>query len=124
MWKGTAPDPGGSQDLEEPNQELLDLKDQNEQQQVLIAQLKELIRKNEQSTTVTQEKVEEYANTLSRISARTKNRQKKEEGSSSDIIDETIVVNTPSKGKMLLLRQQLEANRYEHNFLSVSPVGS
>lgn len=114
MWKDTTTDPGGSQESQTPNQELLDLKDQNEQQQVLIAQLKELIRKNEQSTTVTQEKVEEYANTLSRISTRAKNKQKKEEGSSLDIIDQTIVVNTPSKEKMLLLRQQLEANRYEH----------
>lgn len=55
MWEDQNPDPGGTSVSSPSPQELSDLKDQNEQQLVLIAQLKEMLRK-EQST-VSQDKV-------------------------------------------------------------------
>ncbi|KAK4887323.1 hypothetical protein RN001_003594 [Aquatica leii] len=112
MWGGTGPgpDPGGTEGGDRStgsssNQELIDLKDQFEQQQVLIAQLKEMLRKTEQKT-VTEEKVEEYANTLTRMSARVKkSRMKRAETADESIID------TPASEKIMLLRQQLEENK-------------
>ncbi|XP_031353392.1 protein lava lamp [Photinus pyralis] len=113
MWvgSGSEPDPGGGKGEEgstgaSSHQEFIDLKDQFEQQQVLIAQLKEMLRKTE-NTNVTQEKVEEYANTLTRMSARVKkNRlQRSEQG------DEGTASETPASEKIMLLRQQLEENR-------------
>ncbi|KAI4462901.1 structural maintenance of chromosomes protein 2 [Holotrichia oblita] len=108
MWPGPGPDPGGSTEAGPPSsQELNDLKDQFEQQQLLIAQLKEMLRKSEQ-TSVTQEKVEKYANTLTKMKARAKRSAKRsedgKEGSGKRI-------ETPASEKITLLRQQLEENR-------------
>ncbi|KAF5280498.1 hypothetical protein FQA39_LY18043 [Lamprigera yunnana] len=87
------------------NRELIDLKDQFEQQQLLIAQLKEMLRKTEQKN-VSDEKVEEYANTLTRMSVRAKkNRSKRGEPSDMSATD------TPASEKIMLLRQQLEENK-------------
>ncbi|KAF5308263.1 hypothetical protein FQR65_LT06256 [Abscondita terminalis] len=112
MWGGSGPgpDPGGTEGGNEStgsssNQQLIDLKDQFEQQQLLIAQLKEMLRKTEQKN-VTEEKFEEYANTLTRMSARVKkNRMKR-----GETTDET-VIDTPASEKIMLLRQQLEENK-------------
>ncbi|EFA02160.2 protein lava lamp [Tribolium castaneum] len=102
MSQSPGQDPGGGPDPGAPpgsSQELSDLKDQFEQQQVLIAQLKEMIRKNEQ-TNVTQEKVDEYMNTLS------KRRAKK---SSDNGAKKTLDI--PASQKINLLRQQVEQNK-------------
>ncbi|RZC33876.1 leucine-rich repeat-containing protein, partial [Asbolus verrucosus] len=107
MWKGPGQDPGGGSDSGPPpgsSQELSDLKDQFEQQQVLIAQLKEMIRKNEQSN-VTQEKVDEYMNTLSKRSARAKKLKKDEDNGNRKTLD------IPASQKINLLRQQVEENK-------------
>lgn len=120
MWSSPNQDPGGSGGGGPPNQppnpELEDLKDQFEQQQVLISQLKEMLRKNEQ-TVVTQEKVEEFANKLSRMNARAKQSKMKKEGESGQQSDVLGVpgsrrkINTPANEKINLLRQQLEENK-------------
>lgn len=108
MWSGPGPDPGGSTGGGPPSsQELNDLKDQFEQQQLLIAQLKEMLRKSEQ-TTVTQEKVEEYANTLTKMKARAKRSAKKVEGGKESSGKH---LETPASEKIHMLRQQLEENR-------------
>lgn len=110
MSQGPSEDPGGSGPgvtEHSGNQELNDLKDQFEHQQTLIAQLKEMLRKDDQ-TSVTQEKVAEYANTLTKMNARAKRNQNKE-GGAKDIARKTI--DTPSSEKMLLLRQQIEQNK-------------
>ncbi|KAK5644112.1 hypothetical protein RI129_007957 [Pyrocoelia pectoralis] len=113
MWGDSGPEPdpeggkgGDGSTVTSSQQEFIDLKDQFEQQQVLIAQLKEMLRKTE-NTTVTQEKVEEYANTLTRMSARVKkNRlQRGEQG------DEAATSEPPASEKIMLLRQQLEENK-------------
>lgn len=121
MWGGSGPDPGGTKGGDPSsgipsNQELMDLKDQFEQQQVLIAQLKEMLRKTEQ-TTITQEKVEEYANTLTRMSARAKKNRLRKEGETesksetSVATKKTTTIDTPAKEKLMLLRQQVEENK-------------
>ncbi|KRT79688.1 hypothetical protein AMK59_7559 [Oryctes borbonicus] len=108
MWSGPGPDPGGSTGAGPPSsQELNDLKDQFEQQQLLIAQLKEMLRKSEQ-TTVTAEKVEEYANTLTKMKARAKRNAKKSDGAKESSGKR---LETPASEKINLLRQQLEENR-------------
>nr|CAI5836718.1 unnamed protein product [Callosobruchus analis] len=101
MWGDPEPDPGG-QPSTSMSRELTDLKSQNEQQQVLIAQLKEMLRK-EQSN-VPQEKVEEYIQTLSKVKAK-KSQSQKDKGAA----DKTIIVD--SNKKINLLRQQLEENK-------------
>lgn len=119
MWSDTSNDPGGSTSKDPPphpppsSQELADLKDQFEQQQILISQLKEMLRKNEQ-TVVTQEKVDEYANTLTKMNARIKrNKLKKESGKadSGAVVDTKKHIDTPTKEKINLLRQQMEENK-------------
>lgn len=100
MSQGPGQDPGGGPDPGGSSQELSDLKDQFEQQQVLIAQLKEMIRKNEQSN-VTQEKVDEYMNTLSKHRAKKK---KDDEGTRKTL-------EIPASQKISLLRQQVEENK-------------
>lgn len=119
MWSGGGgQDPGGaSASGAPPSQELEDLKDQFEQQQVLISQLKEMLRKNEQPI-ISEERVEEFANKLSKMSARAKRgRTKKAEGSSQKseavgIPGSGRRVDTPAKEKINLLRQQMEENKY------------
>lgn len=115
MWKDPEPDPGG--DTQEgsssgkPLQELSDLKDQNQQQQLLIAQLKEMLRK-EQSN-VTQEKVEEYINTLSKVKAK-KNRTKKDVSGNlerSVSSSSSSSVDIIKKQRVNLLKQQMEENK-------------
>ncbi|VEN47539.1 unnamed protein product [Callosobruchus maculatus] len=101
MWGDPEPDPGG-QPSTSISRELTDLKSQNEQQQVLIAQLKEMLRK-EQSN-VPQEKVEEYIQTLSKVTAKKSQSRKDELGT-----DKTISVD--SNKKINLLKQQLEENK-------------
>lgn len=111
MWGGVGGDPGGpggpSKDPPPSNQELLDLKDQSENQQVLIAQLKEMIRKSDQ-TTLTNEKMDEYANTLTKIKARVK--KSKENKDKSETLPKH-TVDIPQRDKLNLLKQQIEANK-------------
>nr|CAH7737866.1 unnamed protein product [Callosobruchus chinensis] len=101
MWGDPEPDPGG-QPSTSISRELTDLKSQNEQQQVLIAQLKEMLRK-EQSN-VPQEKVEEYIQTLSKVNAKKSQSRKEELGT-----DKSSSVD--SNKKINLLKQQLEENK-------------
>lgn len=107
MWKKPDPDPGGQAPEPQPPREVKDLQDQNEQQQVLIAQLKEMLRK-EQST-VPQEKVEEYMNTLSKVKAK-KSRFKRDE---LGVLDRSSGSSMDSKKheRVNLLKQQLEENK-------------
>lgn len=131
MWWGTSEDPGGegtSKDgSKEPpqNQQLQDLQEQFETQQTLIAQLKEMLKKTEHSSSVSREKVEEYANTLTKMNARAKRgklrktegvKTEEDVGTKSDTTKELSTkklpqVNIPGKEKVELLRQQLEENR-------------
>lgn len=103
MWPGPGQDPEGGPDPDPPStstqQELSDLENQ---QQVLITQLKEMMGKSEQSS-VTQEKVDEYMNTLSRHSKAKKT--KKGDISTRKTID------IPASQKINLLRQQVEENK-------------
>ena len=55
MWGNADTDPGGQGPNTRTPQELSDLKDQNEQQLLLIAQLKGMLRKDQNS--MSQEKV-------------------------------------------------------------------
>lgn len=114
MWSPeSGKDPGGSIPPQQSNQELADLKDQFEQQQVLISQLKEMLRKTEQ-TKVTQERVEEMASTLTKMNARAKRSKLKREGEgerSSEGGSSRRQIDTPAKEKINLLRQQLEENK-------------
>lgn len=116
MWSSeSGKDPGGSGPPQQSSQELTDLKDQFEQQQVLISQLKEMLRKTEQ-TKVTQERVEEMANTLTKMNARAKRSKMKREGEGekSDTVGaggNRKQIDTPAKEKINLLRQQLEENK-------------
>lgn len=116
MWKGPNEDPGppaGGSGIDpdtNPHPQLADLKDENEQQQLLIAQLKEIIRKNEQ-TSVTAEKVEEFANTL----AKAKRNKLKRETSSSENKQSSQDGGKKNEGlqnqKVLLMKKQLEENK-------------
>lgn len=120
MW---SPDSGGSSSSgvgpppKQSNQELEDLKDQFEQQQVLISQLKEMLRKTEQ-TKVSEERVEELASTLTKMNARAAKRKGKSKRQPPDtelVVEEPgnrrHIVDTPAKEKINLLRQQLEENK-------------
>lgn len=119
MWSEGNKDPGGSSGKDPPahppsSQELADLKDQFEQQQLLISQLKEMLRKNE---VVTQEKVDEYANTLTKMNARVKKNKLKKDNNAqgkSDTagqVDSQKHIDAPTKEKINLLRQQLQENK-------------
>lgn len=115
MWSSeSGKDPGVSGPPQQSTQELADLKDQFEQQQVLISQLKEMLRKTEQ-TKVSQERVEEMANTLTKMNARAKRSKMKREGEGekSDVegTGSKRQIDTPAKEKINLLRQQLEENK-------------
>lgn len=107
MWKDPDPDPGGEppESATKISRELSDLKDENEQQKVLIAQLKEMLRK-EQSN-VPQEKIDEYVNTLTKMTAK-KLRGKIEESSSTN---RPIPVESAKTERLNLLKQQLEQNK-------------
>lgn len=105
MWDGPSGPEGPSKDPP-PNQELLDLKDQTEQQQTLIAQLKEVIRKQEQ-TTVNKEKMDEFANTLTRLSAMVKKNKDK-----GEVAIRNTQIDIPQRDTINLLKQQVEANKY------------
>lgn len=100
------PDPGGDTPGAQSSREITDLKDQNEHQQVLIAQLKEMLRK-EQST-VPQEKVEEYINTLSKAKAK-KSRLKKDDSGSTERSSSSM--DSRKHEKVNLMKQQLEENK-------------
>ncbi|CAH1174226.1 unnamed protein product [Phaedon cochleariae] len=106
MWSEPDPDPGGERPATSVR-EITELKDQNEQQQVLIAQLKEMLRK-EQST-VSQEKVEEYMNTLSKMHAK-KPRTKQGEAGKTERVGSTGPEGIKSE-KVNLLKRQLEENK-------------
>lgn len=107
MWKDPDPDPGGEPPggSSKISRELSDLKDENEQQKVLIAQLKEMLRK-EQSN-VSQEKIDEYVNTIKKMTAK-KSRVRKEESSSTE---KHITIESVKTEKLNLLKQQLEQNK-------------
>lgn len=114
MWKEPEPDPGGDppESTSTISRELSDLKDENEHQKVLIAQLKEMLRKDQ--STVSQEKIDEYVNTLKKISAK-KSRAKKVETSEKNInvesTEKNINVESAKTEKLTLLKQQLEQNK-------------
>lgn len=114
MWRGPGQDPGGGSS-DPPNQELMDLKDQFDQQQVLIEQLKEMLRKNEQTSvsTVTQEKVEEYKQRLSSMNARVKKSKLRKEGAKSEVVGVpgSKRLETAHTEKTTLLRQQMEETK-------------
>lgn len=107
MWKEPDPDPGGEppESSSKFSRQLSDLKDENEQQKVLIAQLKEMLRKDQSN--VSQEKIDEYVNTLKKMTAK-KSRVKKGESSSTE---KHITIETGKTGKLNLLKQQLEQNK-------------
>lgn len=107
MWKEPNPDPGGNprECSSKISRELSDLKDENEQQKLLIAQLKGMLR-NEQSN-MSQEKIDEYVNTLKKMTAK-KSRVKKEETSTSE---KHITIESGKTEKLNLLKQQLEQNK-------------
>lgn len=107
MWTEPNPDPGGDppESSSKISRQLSDLKDENEQQKLLIAQLKGMLR-NEQSN-VSQEKIDEYVNTLKKVTAK-KSRVKKEESSSSE---KHITIESGKTEKLNLLKQQLEQNK-------------
>ncbi|XP_066154375.1 protein lava lamp isoform X2 [Euwallacea fornicatus] len=110
MWGDQNPDPGGTE-FKEPSQEqaLTELKDQNEQQLVLIAQLKEMLRKEQSS--VSHDKVEEYVNTLNKARAKRFKQKKGEASSSPNISTSSANIDANKKERMNLLRQQLEENK-------------
>ncbi|KAL3266378.1 hypothetical protein HHI36_010555 [Cryptolaemus montrouzieri] len=116
MDRGPQQDPGEdpppSEASSEPGTELYDLKEQFEQQQVLIAQLKEMLRKTDQ-TNVTQEKVDRYASTLSKMTVRARRSKLKKESSagSSEKSENKPAIDTPVNEKISLLRRQLEENK-------------
>ncbi|KAJ8927201.1 hypothetical protein NQ314_020479 [Rhamnusium bicolor] len=111
MWKEPDPDPGGDTQKVtsgQSTQELSDPKDEYEQQQLLLPQLKEMLRK-EQSN-VSEEKIKEYINTLSKVKAKKTKVRKDESGrTESSVSSSSIDIN--KKGKLNLLRQQLEENK-------------
>ncbi|XP_050303991.1 golgin subfamily B member 1-like [Anthonomus grandis grandis] len=109
MWGKDNPDPGGTDRTGSSVQELSELKDQNEQQLVLIAQLKEMLRKEQSS--VSQDKVEEYVNTLNRARAKRSKLKKESGSSSSSSTTATVNIDAIKKEKINLLRQQLEENK-------------
>lgn len=115
MWGGLGDPggPGGPSKEPPPNQEFLELKDQAEQQQVLIAQLKEMLRKQDQ-TSINREKVDEYANTLTRINARVKKSKSYKTNRPETATKSTIDI--PQRDKLNLLKQQIEANKYVDYF--------
>lgn len=108
MWKEPDPDPGGDppEGSSKITRELSDLKDENEQQKLLIAQLKGMLCK-EQSN-VSQEKIDEYVNTIKKMTAK-KSRVKKEESSSSE---KHITIESGKTERVNLLKQQYEQNKY------------
>lgn len=113
MWPSESAEgpSGAATPNQQSNQELEDLKDQFEQQQLLINQLKEMLRKTEQ-TKVSHERVEEMATALTKMNARAKkNKNKRVSGDVQDVGNTKQTVTTPAKEKMNLLRQQLEENK-------------
>ena len=90
------------------------LQGQFEQQQLLIEELKKMVKKSD-SATVTQEKVNEYGNALHKLNERAKQSVRRKE-SGSDRQDTSsgrkIDVHASVRSeKTNLLRQQLEQNR-------------
>nr|XP_023025146.1 protein lava lamp-like isoform X2 [Leptinotarsa decemlineata] len=107
MWKEPDPDPGGDRPYAaQTSRELTELKDQNEQQQLMISQLKEMLRKEQSS--VPQEKVDEYINTLSKVKAK-RTRLKKDESGTREKHSSTVDINKSEK--VNLLKQQMEENK-------------
>lgn len=134
MWRDTELDPGGSESVnpsnedtsqEEQKAQLDELKDQSEQQQKLIGQLKEMLRKTDQVATSasTLEKAEKLQSTLNKMQTRAKRNKQKKLLDDSDSKapreeQESGKATTPGKEKVNLLRKQLEENRYIFYFLS------
>uniref|UniRef100_A0A6P7F5F7 Protein lava lamp-like n=1 Tax=Diabrotica virgifera virgifera TaxID=50390 RepID=A0A6P7F5F7_DIAVI len=106
MLKEPDPDPGGEASGPQTSREIKDLQEENEQQQVLIAQLKEMLRKEQ--TTVPQEKVEKYINTLSKAKAK-KSRLKRDDSGSTE--KGSTSMDSKKHEKVNLLKQQLEENK-------------
>ncbi|XP_072380192.1 uncharacterized protein [Diabrotica undecimpunctata] len=106
MLKEPDPDPGGEASGPQTSREIKDLQEENEQQQVLIAQLKEMLRKEQ--TTVPQEKVEKYINTLSKAKAK-KSRLKRDDSGSTE--KSSTSMDSKKHEKVNLLKQQLEENK-------------
>ncbi|CAG9856954.1 unnamed protein product [Phyllotreta striolata] len=99
MWGEPDPDPGEGALGPEP-------KEQTDQQQLLLVQLKDVLKK-EQST-VPQEKVDEYINTLTKAKAK-KSRLKKDETGSIERSSGS--VDGRKHEKLNLMKQQLEENK-------------
>ncbi|XP_067012259.2 protein lava lamp [Anabrus simplex] len=68
MWPGPSSSPEG----DPPPQNIEDIKEQFDQQQTLIAQLKDTLMKNEQQLATKEKEAEEYATKLSGIKSRSK----------------------------------------------------
>ncbi|XP_069679167.1 uncharacterized protein [Periplaneta americana] len=128
MW-----DPGSDPGTETPpqNVEKEDLEDQFQQQQEKIAQLKELLKQNEQKLVDKEKEVEQYATKLSDIRSRSRLSKHKSAGVKQDsnqlpvkdagsVKEESVKDETPTPGKstdkirqgnLVLLRKKLEENR-------------
>ncbi|KAJ4450846.1 hypothetical protein ANN_02277, partial [Periplaneta americana] len=127
MW-----DPGSDPGTETPpqNVEKEDLEDQFQQQQEKIAQLKELLKQNEQKLVDKEKEVEQYATKLSDIRSRSRLSKHKSAGVKQDsnqlpvkdtgsVKEESVKDETPTPGKstdkirqgnLVLLRKKLEEN--------------
>ncbi|KAG5898644.1 hypothetical protein JTB14_021018 [Gonioctena quinquepunctata] len=110
MWKEPDPDPGGERtSIGQNSREISELKDQNEQQQLMIAQLKEMLRKEQSS--VPQEKVEEYMNTLSKVKSKRARLKKDETGGREKSSGSSAIADSNKHERVNLLKQQLEENK-------------
>ncbi|KAF7266452.1 hypothetical protein GWI33_020219 [Rhynchophorus ferrugineus] len=108
MWDDPDPDPGGQKNVRPSAQELNDLGEET-QKQLVLAQLKEMLRK-EQST-VPQEKVEEYVNTLNKVKAKRSKQSKNEAGSTTKATTSSANIDAIKKERINFLRQQFEENK-------------
>ncbi|XP_049958619.1 protein lava lamp-like [Schistocerca serialis cubense] len=133
MWWSESSDPPGDQtQAPAQNVEVKELQDQFEQQQTLIAQLKEMLRKNEQQLVTKEKEVEEYATKLSgiksRVSKRGRAKVEKTEATVSESVPDAVQQDVATadakdeelkstgkrkvqRGNLILLRKQLEENR-------------
>lgn len=95
MWQNKEEDPGGSSNVEQLDNESL------------LANIKEVFKNSDQSN-VTQEKVTEYINTITK--AKAKRTRLKRDGSNT--VSESSTLDANKKQRITLLRQQLEENKY------------
>ena len=97
-----------------------DLKEQFQQQQSIITQIKETIKQNESQSTSKQKQVEAYANRLSQIKARSKTKSTEAAATPSPVRRGSKEILASSEGKLKLspkgkvneLKKRLEENKY------------